>query len=106
LIETFRTEKVNLSNALELGRLIAYQDNEVTIEYKKVHSFHENWIRKNQHLLEEAFKQHFKKTIKLKINTIDTGEINAEDDQQVLKKVSAEDPIINTLIDELGLELK
>jgi DNA polymerase-3 subunit gamma/tau len=106
LIVSFKTQKVNLSNAMELGRLTAFQDDIVSIEYKKIHAFHENWIRKNQRLLEESFKHQFNKTIKIQITTIDTGETNAEDEQQILKKVSAEDPIINTLIDELGLELK
>jgi hypothetical protein len=91
---------------MELGRLTVFQDNTLNIEYKKIHSFHENWIKKNIRSLEESFKNQFKQTIRIEIITVDSGETNTENTQQILKKVSDDDPLINSLIEELGLELK
>jgi DNA polymerase-3 subunit gamma/tau len=105
LIESFKTNKVNLANAMELGQLKTFQADTLEIEYKKIHSFHENWIRKHIRLLEETFKKQFKHTIKIELITVDSGESNSEDTQHILKKVSEDDPLINSLIDELGLEL-
>jgi DNA polymerase-3 subunit gamma/tau len=105
LIESFKINKVNLANAMELGHLKSFRAATLEIEYKKIHSFHENWIRKNVRLLEESFKKQFKQMIKIELITVDSGESNSEDTHHVLKKVSEDDPLINTLIDELGLEL-
>ena len=106
LKESYKSDKLNLASAMDLGSITDFTDNHFTVEYKKIHAFHENWIKNNLRTIEETFKNHFNQTIKIEITSIDTGESNVENKKQTLKKVSQEDPLINTLIDELGLELK
>jgi DNA polymerase-3 subunit gamma/tau len=111
LIQQFRETKVNLANALECGRPVKLEDSLLTVEFQTVDIFHLNWLIKNKHLIEEKLYQKFNRHIKIKTKKVKTDTDNNKNAQgppnagKDIKKISQNDPILNKLIDELGLEL-
>jgi DNA polymerase-3 subunit gamma/tau len=106
----FRETKVNLANALEIGEIKTYQDSDLTIEYANTDVFHSTWLTKNKRLVEEALYQKFSSPVKLVIANVDKpskGINNGSkrlNNKQMLKQME-NDPVLNKLIDELGLEI-
>ena len=83
MTETYRNSKVNLANALELGRPVALDDKQISLSYSKKNSFHISWFKKNQRTVESAQPL----------------------DRKNASKSLREDPLLNKLVDELGLEI-
>ena len=103
--------KVNLANALELGRPVKLDNSDLFLEYSRKNSFHISWFKKQQRTIENHLHNHFQEPIKITIQVIET-----EDDEKVsnpdepLDKNSAnkmikDDPLLNKLVEDLGLEL-
>jgi DNA polymerase-3 subunit gamma/tau len=109
LIQTYHKNKVHLANALELAQLISFSDRTLTLEFKKQDMFHHTWLNKNIRLVEEALHDRLKTKVKIKLQ-IDkrSDEIKPPKkslDKDDIDKIRQQDPILNKLIDELGLEL-
>jgi DNA polymerase-3 subunit gamma/tau len=111
LVEEYRDSKVNLSNALELGKPVKLNDTELCLEYSKKDSFHISWFKKHQRSIENHLRNHFQEPIKVKIQIVETKddehEFNSEKplDKNSVNKMIKEDPLLNKLVEELGLEL-
>jgi hypothetical protein len=113
LTQQFRKTKVNLANALECGIPAKLEDSQLIVEFQAVDIFHLNWLNKNKQLVEEELFQTFKKRIKITTKTkqmkndIDKNENdqNASHHIKDINHASANDPLLNKLIDEFGLEL-
>jgi hypothetical protein len=111
LIGQYKSSKVNLANALELGKPVSLDNSELHITYSKKNSFHISWLKKNQRLIEKNLKDYFKITVKivLDINEEEEPEPELPEDKKMdkesIKKMLKEDPLLNKLVDDLGLEL-
>jgi DNA polymerase-3 subunit gamma/tau len=111
LIRQFRETKVNLANALECGNPVKLEDSQLTVEFQSVDIFHLNWLNNNKELIEEKLFQEFNKNIKIKTKKAKTdidknkrSQDPTHPDKQV-NNAPENDPLLNKLIDELGLEL-
>jgi len=111
LTETYRNSKVNLANALELGRPVALDDKQISLSYSKKNSFHISWFKKNQRTVESAFMENFHTSVTFIIQENEDGEESDDGEkEQPLDRKNAskslrEDPLLNKLVDELGLEI-
>jgi len=111
LIEEYRNSKVNLANALELGRPAKLSENELFLEYSKQNSFHISWFKKNQRTIEHQLRDHFQEQIKITIQVVESEdkEQNPDPDKPLDKdsanKMIKDDPLLNKLVEELGLEI-
>jgi DNA polymerase-3 subunit gamma/tau len=110
LINNFNNSKVNLSNALQLAKLLSLKDSTLCLAYSKKDSFHSTWFKKNIRIVEEKFRDHFKAAVTFNISE---EEIEEEDkipdtkdmDRETIGKNIKADPLLNKLVDELGLEI-
>jgi len=110
LTDQFRESKVNLANALEIGEIKSLNDSNLTIEYANADVFHSTWLNKNKRLVEEELHKKFASSVRLIINNVDKpGKGNKENSKNLNKedmtKELEKDPVLNKLIDELGLEI-
>ena len=112
LIHFYSTSKVTLANALELGEPVNLENNELTIAFSKLNSFHMTMFKKNQRSLENNFHECFKTPVKLiasesKEDAAPNGKSGSKipaGPKEISNKMK-EDPLLNKLIDELGLEI-
>jgi DNA polymerase-3 subunit gamma/tau len=110
LIDHFKESKVNLANAIELGKPVKLQNSQLTIQYNADNAFHVSWLNKNKRLVEEKLVTHFKKPARITVTMVEKKGSTAKttDNQKskkVINKMIKEDPLLNKLIDDLGLEL-
>ena len=111
LIEDYRNLNMNLANALEFGTLVKLVNTDLILEYSKKNTFHLNLLKKHQQEIENHLKNHFQQSIKIEIHLVDTEHIDKRTNQdRTLDKKSAQnmikdDPLLNKLVEELGLEL-
>lgn len=111
LVEEYRNSKVNLANALELGKPVELKKTDLILEYAKKNSFHISWFKKHQRTIENQLSNHFQETIKVSIQVVETDEDvqNVSPDKPLSKdsahKLIKNDPLLNKLVEELGLEL-
>jgi DNA polymerase-3 subunit gamma/tau len=111
LTEEFKSSKVNLANALELGKPIDLNNNDLLLEYTKKNSFHITWFKKHQRTIESHLRNHFQEPIKVIIQVVEENEddLNSDPDKPLDKnsanKIIKDDPLLNKLVEELGLEL-
>ena len=106
LVEHFKNSKVNLANALDIAKPLELEDSTLTIQYFKVDSFHISWLKKNKRIVEDHLYKHFKNPLKIAIKIIDGERKSGKDSKKNdLHEMINEDPLMNKLIDELGLEL-
>ena len=69
-------------------------------------SFHISWLKKNKRIVEDHLYKHFKNSLKIAIKIIDGERKSGKDSKKNdLHEMINEDPLMNKLIDELGLEL-
>ena len=103
-----KATKMSIGNALELG-VPNIQDNKLLVKYHKAHNFQMNLLIKNKNIIEKIIKDDYDQLIH--VNTeIDESlpepklkkTINT---QETINQISKTDPLINKLINELGLEL-
>jgi DNA polymerase-3 subunit gamma/tau len=111
LIEEFRNSKVNLANALELGEPVELNKTDLFLEYAKQNSFHITWFKKHQRTIETHLYEHFQEPIKITVQVVE-GESDAQEsnpdkplDKSSATKLIKDDPLLNKLVEELGLEL-
>ena len=109
-IDTYGESKVNLSNALQLGKLKSLTDTTLSLEYSQKDSFHSTWFKKNIRTVEEQFRDHFKTAVSFSITEVESEDDEAAADtksmdRETIGKNIKADPLINKLVDELGLEL-
>jgi len=111
LVEGYRNSKVNLANALELGKPIELTNTDLTVEYSKKNSFHISWFKKHQRTIENKLRDHFQEPIKVTIQVTESEEdkIDSNPDKPLDKnsanKMIKDDPLLNKLVEDLGLEL-
>jgi hypothetical protein len=111
LTEEYRNSKVNLANALELGQPVKLENTDLLVEYSKKNSFHISWFKKNQRTIEDRLRNHFQEPIKVTIQVVESEEgdqISNPDkpmDKNSANKMIKDDPLLNKLVEELGLEL-
>jgi DNA polymerase-3 subunit gamma/tau len=111
LAEEYKTTKVNLANALALGKPIEFNNNDLVLEYTKNNSFHITWFKKNQRAVESHLRHHFQEPIKVIVNVIETNEDDLKSDpdkpldKNSAQKIIKDDPLLNKLVEDLGLEL-
>lgn len=111
LINDYKESKVNLANALELGKPIDLQDTNLLLEYTKKNSFHINWFKKHQKTIETQLRKHFQEPIIVSIQIIESKDDNSDIDpdrpldKESVDKMIKNDPLLNKLVEELGLEL-
>ncbi len=111
LAEQYRDTKVNLANALELGKPIELRDTELILEYAKKNSFHITWLKKNQRTIESQLHEHFQKPVKITMQVVESSDNESDKDpdkpldKDSAKKLIKDDPLLNKLVEELGLEL-
>jgi DNA polymerase-3 subunit gamma/tau len=111
LTEEYRNSKVNLANALELGKPVKLENTDLLLEYSKNNSFHISWFKKNQRTIEDRLRNHFQEPIKVTIQVVESEEgdqISNPDkpmDKNSANKMIKDDPLLNKLVEELGLEL-
>ncbi len=101
---------MNLANALEMGEIKGLSGNKLTVEYAKSDVFYSTWLNKNKRLVEEELFKQVTATIHLDIISVDKpgSGIKATKPQLNKKELTKEleqDPVLNKLIDEFGLEL-
>jgi len=99
-----------LSNALQLGKPVALKDSNLSLVYSKKDSFHITWFKKNQRIIEQQFNKNFNTPIKFSIQEIEVEQDISKPepkavDRDTLGKSIKEDPLLNKLVDELGLEI-
>ena len=110
LVEDFKQSKVNLATAIELGKPTKLENLELTVNYDSVDAFHVSWLNKNKRIVEEALFDRFNNHFKITTHTIKSSKQNVkettgQDSKKAINKMMEEDPLINKLIKELGLEL-
>ncbi|MCK4561140.1 MAG: DNA polymerase III subunit gamma/tau [Calditrichia bacterium] len=111
LVEEYRNSKVNLANALEFGKPVELKKTDLFLEYAKKNSFHISWFKKHQRTIENQLRNHFQETIKVSVQVVETDE-DVQDsspdkplDKDSANKMIKDDPLLNKLVEELGLEL-
>jgi DNA polymerase-3 subunit gamma/tau len=110
LATNFKQSKVNLANAIELGKPIKLDKSELTLRYDTIDAFHVTWLNKNRRIVEDALFDHFADHIKITTETIksrkqDSLKSGGQNSKKAINKMLEEDPLINKLIKELGLEI-
>jgi DNA polymerase-3 subunit gamma/tau len=106
----FKGSRVNLSNALELAEIKSFQDSRLTVEYANAEVFYSTWLTKHKRIVEETLFKKFSSPVRLVITNMDKpakGIKNGEqrlNKKEVMKQIE-NDPVLNKLIDDLGLEL-
>jgi DNA polymerase-3 subunit gamma/tau len=111
LIEEYRNSKVNLANALELGKPIDLIKTDLFLEYTKKNSFHITWFKKNQRTIESHLHKHFQEPIKVTVKVVESTDNDQDSnpdkplDKDSANKLIKDDPLLNKLVEELGLEL-
>lgn len=111
LVIEFRESKVNLANALELGTIKSAENSELILQYSKKNSFHLSWFKKNQRLIEKRLRDYFKISLNINVQVVeDNDEENGKTekkslDKDTINKMIKDDPLMNKLVEELGLEL-
>jgi len=110
LVNKFRETKVNLGNALELGKPDKLENSILTVTYNSIDSFHHTWLNKNKRHVEEALLDIFKQSIR--VETLIQPGVNPQVPKSgpamnkgSIHKLIKEDELLNKLIDDLGLEL-
>jgi len=109
--EQYRETKVNLANALELGKPIELRETELILEYAKKNSFHITWFKKNQRMIESQLQEYFQEPVKIIVNVVESNDDDSDKDsdkpldKDSVKKLIKDDPLLNKLVEELGLEL-
>ncbi len=102
----YKNKKVRLAHAFEVMKLAGLTDNAVTVEFNRNHNFHFTVINNHVRDMEDLLHRKFKKNIKV---TVQLSEELSEDAPQPKPvagtKPAEDDPMLNKLIDELGLEL-
>jgi len=111
LIEEYHTSKVNLANALELGKLVEFKNTDLFLEFSKKNSFHTSWFKKNQRTIETQLRDHFQEPIKVTVRVVELEDDEQDPspdkplDKKSANKLIQDDPLLNKLVEELGLEL-
>lgn len=110
LIAHFQNSKVNLSNAIELGEPLKLQNKQLTLQYDAVNTFHASWLTKNKLEVEESLHKYFQKPIKIVVKIVENKKKASDHNKvqghkKVIDKKIKEDPLLNKLIEDLGLEL-
>ena len=87
------------------------ENTDLLLEYSKKNSFHISWFKKNQRTIENHLRNHFQEPIKITIQVVESkeDEQNSDPDKPMdknsAKKMIKDDPLLNKLVEELGLEL-
>ena len=111
LIDNYKLSKVNLANALELGKPVDLNESRLALEYSKKDSFHISWFKKNKRTIQSEFKNFFQVPVDFVIQEVESSDLETEAneekplDRDSLSKTIKEDPLLNKLVEELGLEL-
>jgi DNA polymerase-3 subunit gamma/tau len=110
LVTKFKESKVNLAHALELGEPKELIDSVLTVQYDTTDSFHTTWLNKHKKLVEEEINRQFSTHIRIKTAISQNQNPKQKKakksvDKQSIKKILEEDPLLNKLVDDLGLEL-
>ena len=110
MVEEYRSSKVNLSNALELGTPTELKNTDLFVEYTKKNSFHITWFKKHQRTIETHLHKHFQEPIKVSVQVIEGKDDGPEPDPEKpldrdsANKLIKDDPLLNKLVEDLGLE--
>ena len=111
LVEEYRNSKVHLANALELGKPLKLDNTDLLLEYSKKNSFHISWFKKHQREIENNLRNNFQIPIKITIQIVETKDnqkVSTPDkplDKNSANKLIKNDPLLNKLVEDLGLEL-
>lgn len=93
---------------MELG-LPIMQDNKLLVKYNKAHNFQMNLLIKNKNIIEKIIKEDYDQIIHINTEidaTIPEPKFKTKiNTQENINQISKTDPLINKLINELGLEL-
>ena len=103
-----KSTKISIGNALELG-VPKIQDDKLLVKYHKAHNFQMSLLIKNKNIIEKIIKDDYDQLIHVKTEIDETiPEPKFEktiNKQETIKQISKTDPLVNKLINELGLEL-
>jgi DNA polymerase III subunit gamma/tau len=103
-----KTTKISIGNALELG-VPKIQDDKLLVKYHKAHSFQMNLLIKNKNIIEKIIEDDYDQIFHVNTEideTIPEPKLNKTiNTQETINQISKTDPLINKLINELGLEL-
>ena len=109
ICNTVKTDKVVLGNALAHAKPVAVTSDSLTVQLSKTDAFQMNMINKNKRQLETSIKESFGKLLRIKIELTAAAPLTetakSGDSKKILKHINENDPILNKLIDDLGLEL-
>jgi DNA polymerase-3 subunit gamma/tau len=106
--DKIKATKISIGNALELG-IPEIDKNKLLVKYHKAHNFHLNILEKNKNVIEKIIKNEYNQLIHVKADideSIPEPQLNKTiNKEETIKQISKTDPLINKLINELGLEL-
>ena len=110
LTAQFRDTKVNLANALEFGEVKSLEDSTLIIEFANADVFHSTLLTRNKRKVEEEIFKRYSSPIHLEIVNVEKpGKSNGSGATKMTRNETAKelekDPVLNKLIDELGLEI-
>jgi DNA polymerase-3 subunit gamma/tau len=111
LIDEYKSSKVNLANALELGKPTRLMDTELLLEYTKMNSFHTTWFKKHQRMIETQLHHYFQEPIKVTVQVVESKDEDSDPhpdkqlDKENANKLIKDDPLLSKLVEDLGLEL-
>jgi len=103
-----KATKISIGNALELG-IPKITENKLLVKYHKAHNFQMNLLNNNKTIIEKLIKEEFNQSIHIKTDideSIPEPQVNKTiNKEETIKNISKTDPLVNKLINELGLEL-
>lgn len=103
-----KATKISIGNALELG-VPTLQNDKLLVKYHKAHNFQMNLLDKNKGIIEKIIKDDYNQLVHINTNideSLPEPKVNKKvNKQETIDKISKTDPLVNKLINELGLEL-
>lgn len=107
--EGIKQNKMSFGTALEQGIPIFENEKLLVVKFSKSLSFQMNMLHKNKTYLEKYFHDQYQQAIHVKAiideNSAEPDKVKPKKKKDIVNQLSESDPLINKLIDELGLEL-
>lgn len=112
VIQSIQSEKALLADAVSASKPYALEDSTLDVRFTKAHTFQYNMVLKNKRFIENQLANIVGHTLILECKideslveekTVQTN--TAKKDPNAIEKLKQSDPVLNKLIDELGLEL-
>lgn len=106
--DKIKSTKISIGNALEMG-IPELNENKLLVKYHKAHNFQKNLLEKNKNIIEQFIEKEYNQTIHIKtdidLTLPDSQNKKTDNKQKTIENISKTDPLVNKLINELGLEL-